>query len=564
MQFFFVFMASIIFVAPGVAHSNTLKGVLVPDRAVIGTSLEVVVTFNEPDDRIGCGLVVNWGDGEIQKLRVGLEHQLKPPYKIQHTYKTPGQFSPMVTGELMIRGLRTVPGCEGKFSSVVNVSSIESGSASSPPAPSQVDKPIASTREKLGAEETAQIAAPITQKPTPSVPALNVESRANSPANITTDRLNKAVADGKYMECERILHAIMPVTSSGARILHPNVGNEVTFTTEDDLLKYIEDRKNKVCDARNYHPNNDRRIESIAILGYVDLSLVQRSVQSCFINNENIPPLNSEGIAVQRCKETTARDWINFGSNRAGSSKQNEGRVRYETFLPYLEKNVVRASAKLKRDEMSGNYEKAAMQDRDLDIKGFRIGAPLNSFTSDNYYSCITYSSDIAECQIKHNTTCKKTFSKDQVDLFAGSKQSRLVYENAQQCVHTPSQPNSPWATIAGAPIDASSVRLRFLNGKLIRLEMNIYNSSSLVNAALKEKYGPPPTEDSIWPAKNKLLKMEFFRDSSSARIILANEAEVPKWEAKLLESKRVREKSALQDRERKQSEDIRLRAKDL
>lgn len=56
-----------------------------------------------------CGLEVTLGDGNVRNVRAE-----EFPVTVEHTYADPGQFSISVTGKFLMRGLRSVPACQGQ------------------------------------------------------------------------------------------------------------------------------------------------------------------------------------------------------------------------------------------------------------------------------------------------------------------------------------------------------------------------------------------------------------------------------------------------------------------
>lgn len=78
-------------------------------------------TFAGNQASVGCGLVIDWGDGKIEKFRVGEGQQLLPPYTVEHTYTAPGDYKVKISGELIARGLRTVGPCDVKREGTVAV-----------------------------------------------------------------------------------------------------------------------------------------------------------------------------------------------------------------------------------------------------------------------------------------------------------------------------------------------------------------------------------------------------------------------------------------------------------
>jgi hypothetical protein len=68
--------------------------------------------FTNDPNSINCGLSIDWGDGQIQGVRVGKDLDLKPPFHIDHVYKTSGSKSFIIKGELIFRGFGSVGACE--------------------------------------------------------------------------------------------------------------------------------------------------------------------------------------------------------------------------------------------------------------------------------------------------------------------------------------------------------------------------------------------------------------------------------------------------------------------
>jgi TPR repeat protein len=84
---------------------------------------EVSLTFKFADSTspIACGLSIDWGDGKIERFRVGEGQQIPPPYKINHLYSLPNNYKVRINGELLVRGLRSVPACDVKQEGTITV-----------------------------------------------------------------------------------------------------------------------------------------------------------------------------------------------------------------------------------------------------------------------------------------------------------------------------------------------------------------------------------------------------------------------------------------------------------
>jgi len=102
--------------------SNTVSKIATSnDIAEIDKAFTLTFTFADNSKPIGCGIKIDWGDGKTDRLRFGDGQQVLPPYTIEHTYKTAGQFKLQINGDLISRGLKTVFGCEVKKEGTLTV-----------------------------------------------------------------------------------------------------------------------------------------------------------------------------------------------------------------------------------------------------------------------------------------------------------------------------------------------------------------------------------------------------------------------------------------------------------
>jgi hypothetical protein len=90
-----------------------------PMRADLNKSVSVKLQFASED--VSCGLKIDWGNGKVEKLRVGKDQQLKAPYLIENVYPVAGSFRVVVSGELIARGLKTLLPCDVSFSEILQV-----------------------------------------------------------------------------------------------------------------------------------------------------------------------------------------------------------------------------------------------------------------------------------------------------------------------------------------------------------------------------------------------------------------------------------------------------------
>lgn len=104
----------------GNVSANTVTNVAVqPVAPEANKALSVKFTFQESS--VACGLTIDWGDGKIDRLRVGEGQQVPPPFLVEHTYVSPGSYKIRINGEGMARGLRSVFPCAVRLESSISV-----------------------------------------------------------------------------------------------------------------------------------------------------------------------------------------------------------------------------------------------------------------------------------------------------------------------------------------------------------------------------------------------------------------------------------------------------------
>ena len=106
----------------GNVSANTVTNVAVqPVAPEVNKALSVKFTFQENPSSVACGLTIDWGDGKIERLRVGEGHQVLPPFLVEHTYVSPGSYKIRINGEGIARGLRSVFPCAVRLESSISV-----------------------------------------------------------------------------------------------------------------------------------------------------------------------------------------------------------------------------------------------------------------------------------------------------------------------------------------------------------------------------------------------------------------------------------------------------------
>jgi len=92
-----------------------------PESPDINSEFVIKLNFQGDPGVVACGVNIDWGDGEIQKLRIGNGQQVLPPYGIPHIFKIPGPKKISVKGEFIARGLSSVGGCDVNVSGQILV-----------------------------------------------------------------------------------------------------------------------------------------------------------------------------------------------------------------------------------------------------------------------------------------------------------------------------------------------------------------------------------------------------------------------------------------------------------
>lgn len=100
---------------PGVALAQQSQLVKVepdPTRTEINRLITVRITVGSPGEKIWCGAVVTFGDGESRELRID-----QSPYTLTKSYKSTGSYTISVVGKFVERFLKSASGCAGSIAS---------------------------------------------------------------------------------------------------------------------------------------------------------------------------------------------------------------------------------------------------------------------------------------------------------------------------------------------------------------------------------------------------------------------------------------------------------------
>ena len=120
-------------------------------QSSMGNSVDLTITFQTTGNPPWCGLLVEWGDGEKQNVRVGDDNFKTSPITLTHKYATAGNFNATVKGNTMVRGLKTAQACGGVVKpaqiNIVDTVAIQQAEA----------RRVAAEREKATLEEAERV-----------------------------------------------------------------------------------------------------------------------------------------------------------------------------------------------------------------------------------------------------------------------------------------------------------------------------------------------------------------------------------------------------------------------
>ncbi len=105
---FLVRLSLMLFLPAGLASAQAI-GDISFDSAPASANQPVKIIIRSEGTASGCGLEVNLGDGNVRNVRAD-----EFPVTVEHTYADSGQFSISVTGKFLVRGLRSLPACQGQ------------------------------------------------------------------------------------------------------------------------------------------------------------------------------------------------------------------------------------------------------------------------------------------------------------------------------------------------------------------------------------------------------------------------------------------------------------------
>ena len=149
-------------------------------------------SFAENQGPVSCGLSVDWGDGKVERLRVGEGQQLTPPYTLEHTYANSGDYKIRIAGEAIVRGLRSVLPCDVKRETSLSV--MDAAEAAK-----LAEAKAAEEREKRARDEAAAQARKEQAERAAAAAQAQAQAQANRPAAPRPQSTQAAGGQQKYV-----------------------------------------------------------------------------------------------------------------------------------------------------------------------------------------------------------------------------------------------------------------------------------------------------------------------------------------------------------------------------
>jgi len=110
----YLFRSVIVFNLISIANAQTINKLNFIEKNVQINSVAKIAIEFESNGSPWCGIVVDWGDGRTQPVRIGHDGQEgapRSPFYLENAYKSSGKFTVKVSGETLIRGLGTAKAC---------------------------------------------------------------------------------------------------------------------------------------------------------------------------------------------------------------------------------------------------------------------------------------------------------------------------------------------------------------------------------------------------------------------------------------------------------------------
>lgn len=136
-----VIAAGLVFAVPAMAiglqmgHRPEIGGIDAPKSAKVGETVKITVNAKN-DGSSGCGLLVKFGDGTDQQMKMNRDEG-KFPVTIEHAYKKSGKYTVSASG----KAITTNKACKGTANALIQVGA--SAAAKKSPARKAPAKPMA-------------------------------------------------------------------------------------------------------------------------------------------------------------------------------------------------------------------------------------------------------------------------------------------------------------------------------------------------------------------------------------------------------------------------------------
>lgn len=164
-RFFFIATSLLVTISASHAAVGWLDSIeFEPKSPQAGEAVSIEIRLAreaDPTFSYYCGVELRTGDGRVDKFvigRHGAQEARQPVARLSHTFVKPGNYSVLVEGALVFRGLKTAPPCRGdSLNSALLISGTEQKSAGTPSG-----TPKSNTLE-ASAEAPATMKAPLDQ-----------------------------------------------------------------------------------------------------------------------------------------------------------------------------------------------------------------------------------------------------------------------------------------------------------------------------------------------------------------------------------------------------------------
>ncbi|PIT75873.1 caspase family protein [Limnohabitans sp. G3-2] len=104
-------VASIAAMAACMVQAKDINGLVLAEPNVpVNTNASLQISFTTEDTSL-CGVVIDWGNGTQQSIRLGHDQHKTSPATINHAYLNPGNYNIKLEGRFMSRGLNSALAC---------------------------------------------------------------------------------------------------------------------------------------------------------------------------------------------------------------------------------------------------------------------------------------------------------------------------------------------------------------------------------------------------------------------------------------------------------------------